>query len=180
MVRSIVAAFPDPIEARKAVADLVTRGHQRDGISVIMHDSGDARALLEHADSSATTRTGRTGAVVGASLWGLAAVALAVPPIGLIGAGPLLAALGGAGFGAAAGGLLGRMVGLGIPEHEAVMRAKELEHGGVLVSVKVTDAADEQHARDVLSRHGPVTEFAADDERRDQHVEERADRSDAS
>ncbi|MHC5543306.1 general stress protein, partial [Singulisphaera rosea] len=43
----------------------------------------------------------------------------------------------GAGIGAASGGLLGALIGSGIPEHEAEHFASALEEGHILVSVDV-------------------------------------------
>jgi uncharacterized membrane protein len=60
---------------------------------------------------------------------------LAVPGIGLVAAGPILATLAGLGAGAAAGGLTGALIGLGIPEHEAKFFNEEIERGGILVGV---------------------------------------------
>jgi uncharacterized membrane protein len=58
-----------------------------------------------------------------------------VPGIGLVAAGPILATLAGLGAGAAAGGLTGALIGLGIPEHEAKFFNEEIERGGILVGV---------------------------------------------
>ena len=45
------------------------------------------------------------------------------------------AALAGAGIGAAAGGLLGALTGMGIPEEEAHVYAEGVRRGGTLVTV---------------------------------------------
>jgi hypothetical protein len=63
------------------------------------------------------------GGAIGAIAAGLAAVgALAIPGVGILAAGPIVAALAGAAAGGAAGGLIGGLIGLGIPEHEATTR----------------------------------------------------------
>ena len=45
----------------------------------------------------------------------------------------------GAGIGAAAGGLLGALVGLGIPREDAEFYAEGVKRGGVLVTVQASD-----------------------------------------
>jgi uncharacterized membrane protein len=65
----------------------------------------------------------------------------------------VVAALAGLGAGAAAGGLTGALIGLGIPEHEAKFYDKEIEKGGILVGVYAHD--DRQKvARDILEAAG--------------------------
>ncbi|MGH2536485.1 MAG: hypothetical protein ACRDHL_03735, partial [Candidatus Promineifilaceae bacterium] len=64
-------------------------------------------------------------------------------------------ALAGAGIGAATGGILGALVGLGIPEEEAGHYAESVRRGGTLVTVKTDDHRLDE-AEDILSRHGTV------------------------
>src|SRR4029434_8992504 len=72
------------------------------------------------APEGAATGAG-AGAVVGGGLGWLAGIgALAIPGLGpFMSAGPIMAALAGAGVGGAVGGLTGALVGMGIPEYEA-------------------------------------------------------------
>lgn len=58
--------------------------------------------------------------------------ALAIPGIGpFIAAGPIMAALGGAAVGTAAGGIVGALVGLGIPEFEAKRYDAKIREGNI-------------------------------------------------
>jgi hypothetical protein len=90
--------------------------------------------------------------------------ALAIPGIGPVLAGGALAtafrlgggtAVAGAGIGAAAGGLVGALVGLGIPEAEAKRFEEGFQAAGVLVTVNGGDRAAAALA--VLEGHGADT-----------------------
>jgi hypothetical protein len=74
--------------------------------------------------------------------------ALAIPGVGpVIAAGPLLAALTGAGVGAVTGGLIGAMVDMGIPDEQANVYAEGVRRGHVLVTAQVPDTSVEMAAR---------------------------------
>jgi uncharacterized membrane protein len=78
---------------------------------------------------------------------------LAVPGLGLVAAGPIVATLAGLGAGAAAGGLTGALLGLGLPEHEAKFYNEQIEQGGILVGVYTHDDRAAQ-ARKTLEASG--------------------------
>jgi hypothetical protein len=91
-------------------------------------------------DSSAVGEGAATGAVGGG--------VLAIPGIGpVLAAGPLVAALGSVGAGAVAGagvdvvggGLLGALIGAGVPEELAHTYAEGLRRGGTLLAVQTSD-----------------------------------------
>jgi len=71
----------------------------------------------------------------------------------VLAAGPIVAALTGLGAGAAAGGLTGALIGLGIPEHEAKFFHEELERGGILLGV-YTHADRAKIAKEILESAG--------------------------
>ena len=70
-------------------------------------------------------------------------------------AGPLAAALTGAGVGAASGGLFGALVGSGIPEPEATHYLEGVQSGRVIVAAHVDDplAADVRRIFDEEGSH---------------------------
>ena len=75
--------------------------------------------------------------------WLVGIGALAIPGLGpFIAAGPIMAALAGAGVGGAVGGLTGALVGMGIPEYEAKRYEGRVKDGGILLSVH-SDTSDE-------------------------------------
>jgi uncharacterized protein (TIGR02271 family) len=81
---------------------------------------------------------------------------LAIPGIGpIIAAGPIAATLAGAGVGAVAGGLIGGLTNLGVPEEHAHYYAEGVRRGGVLVTVATEDARAAD-AAGIMRRHGAV------------------------
>jgi hypothetical protein len=58
------------------------------------------------------------------------------------------------GAGAAAGGLIGALVGMGIPEYEAKRYEGRVKDGGVLLSVHCDDSDWVSRAKDVLKAAG--------------------------
>jgi len=81
--------------------------------------------------------------------------ALAIPGLGpFIAAGPIMAALAGAGVGGAVGTLTGALVGLGIPEYEAKRYESYLNKGGTLLAVHADDKDWAKRAKIVLDRCG--------------------------
>jgi hypothetical protein len=91
------------------------------------------------------------GALTGTGL-GLAVLAGVIPPLGpVVAGGALVALLASAGGGAAVGTIVGGLVGLGIPEEEAVMYEGDVTAGRTLVAVSAGPRYVE--AVDVLRRH---------------------------
>jgi uncharacterized protein (TIGR02271 family) len=82
-----------------------------------------------------------------------AGAALLIPGIGPVVAGGILAAtFGGAAIGAVAGGLIGALTAMDIPEDEARYYESEFKSGRTLVTVKADNRAAE--ATSILRRHG--------------------------
>src|SRR5512140_1821712 len=107
------------------------------------------------APEGATTGAG-TGALLGGGLGWLAGIgALAIPGVGpLIAAGPIVAALAGAGVGGAVGGLTGALIGMGIPEYEAKRYEGRVKEGGILLSVHTDDSQWAKKAKQILENSG--------------------------
>ena len=81
---------------------------------------------------------------------------LAIPGIGaILAAGPIAAALVGAGAGAVAGGLIGGLVDLGVPETHAEYYAEAVRRGGALVTVR-TDASRTDEAEKIMRENGAI------------------------
>jgi hypothetical protein len=80
---------------------------------------------------------------------------LAIPGLGpFIAAGPILAALAGAGAGGVLGGLAGALVGMGIPEYEAKRYEGRVKEGGILLSVHCDDSKWTKRAKEILEQTG--------------------------
>ena len=157
MSKLVTAIFNSRAAAEMAVEELTRAGFAPEDVSLLMSDSTRGRefAVRKATKAPEGTATGATvGGVIGAVAAGLAAVgSITIPGIALVAAGPVVAALAGLGAGAAAGGLTGALIGLGIPEHEAKFYDKEIEKGGMLVGVYCHDDRLKL-ARDILDAAG--------------------------
>jgi len=143
-----VGVFSDRAQAQKAVQELKQAGFRDDQIGVIARDH-------EKDTAKTTTRTGDThaseGAVAGVAagagigaLWGIGIAAGLVPAIGpVIAGGTLAAILASAATGAAAAGIVGSLIGMGIPEEEAHYYDSEIRAGRTVVTVRADSRYDE-------------------------------------
>jgi len=159
MAKTIVGLFDDFTDAQGAVQELANKGFSRDNISLAANDAtGEyAKSTASSAEWSGTATGATTGAAVGGIgglLLGLGA--LAIPGIGpIIAAGPLVAALTGAGIGAMAGGMIGALTDVGVPEEEAGYYAEGVRRGGTLVTINAEDTMAEQ-VIDILENHNAI------------------------
>lgn len=146
-------------EVEHAVDALKAEGFYTNDISVLMPDSAGSQDFAHtkgtKAPEGAATGAG-TGAVVGGTLGLLAGIgALAIPGIGpFIAAGPIMAALAGAGVGGALGGIGGALIGLGIPEYEAKRYEGFVKDGGILLSVHAESSDEVAKAKKCLEQTG--------------------------
>ena len=154
MSKIITGLFESPSDAAVAVHSLEARGISPKDISIIAGDGFDREAfgVDSHSKMPEGVAIGATGgAAIGAVLAGLTAVgAIASGGIGLLAAGPLVAALTGAGAGAVAGSVLGGLVGLGVPEHEIKHYENAIEKGSVLVGVHYKNSEQKKMAHEVF------------------------------
>jgi hypothetical protein len=87
--------------------------------------------------------------------WLVGIGALAIPGLGpFIAAGPIMAALAGAGAGGVVGGLAGALVGMGIPEYEAKRYEGRVKEGGILLSVHSDNSEWTKKAKEILEHTG--------------------------
>lgn len=157
MATLVTGLFKSRSSAEQAIEDLTAHGWSRDDVSILMSDATQGRefglAMASKAPEGAATG-GTIGGVLGAIAAGLVATGIvAVPGLGLVAAGPVLATLAGLGAGAAAGGVTGALIGVGLPEHEARFYHEQIEHGGILVGVYTHDDRAKQ-ARKILEAAG--------------------------
>jgi uncharacterized protein (TIGR02271 family) len=154
---TVVGVFTDRRQAQQAVDELRRAGFREDQIGVVGRDSDNVHgakvtdAKGDHAGAGAAVGVA-TGAGAGA-LWALAIAAGVLPAIGPVIAGGTLAAIAASAVtGAVAVGIVGALIGLGIPEQEAHYYEGEVKGGRLLVTVKADGRYDEAMA--VLRRHG--------------------------
>jgi hypothetical protein len=145
MATVVTSLFRSRLAAESAVDSLMRLGFRRDEISMLMTDNTQGRefGIVTQSKAGEGAAAGAAaGGTLGAIVATLAAVGtLMIPGLGFVAAGPIVAALAGAGAGGAAGTLVGALVGAGIPEHEAKFYGPGVEQGGILVGVHVTDAS---------------------------------------
>jgi len=169
------AIFNNRASVERAVNALKSAGFRQEDISVLFPDKESSREFAHEkntkAPEGAATGTA-TGALLGGTLgWLVGIGSLAIPGIGpVIAAGPIMAALAGAGVGGAMGGIAGALIGIGIPEYEAKRYEGLVKDGGILVSVHCDDSKWAQLAKDIFkAEHGEgiasTSEASSDDHR---------------
>jgi hypothetical protein len=166
--RTIAGLFPDRVSAEQAIDALKAAGFTGDQIGVAMRDRTAQGDLIAETETQAADGAA-TGAIGGGLLGGLTGFligigALAIPGLGPVVAGGILASafgvaggttLAGLGIGAAAGGVVGALVSVGIPELEARHFETGFRAGAVLVTVDA--GARVLEALAILDRHGADT-----------------------
>ena len=96
---------------------------------------------------------------------------LAIPGLGpFIAAGPIMAALAGAGAGGAIGGLTGALIGLGVPEYEAKRYEGLVKSGGILLSVHSDNSEWTKKGKVILERAGATDVSSTGEASADTHV----------
>ena len=154
MPRTVVGVFQESRQAGEAVARLEEAGFQRDEISVLARD----RAREGAVEVDTTAQNAVLGAAAGGAAGALGGLVLGLAPVlipvigPILALGPVVAALGGLVAGAGAGGILGAIMGLGVPENEAAAYEEALMRGDVLVLVKAPGRAAE--AAEILGGSG--------------------------
>ncbi len=155
--RQVIAAlFPDRSMAERAINDLKDAGFRGEDIGVAMRNQEGQKEMARETGTNAA-KGATSGAISGGVLGSVAGFlvgigALAIPGVGPVIAGGVLATtLAGAGIGAAGGGIIGALVGLGIPEEHAKYYESGFRSGKVLVTVS-GNRLDE--AYNILQRDG--------------------------
>jgi hypothetical protein len=149
-----VGVFEDRSDAVAAIEELRRAGFRDDQIGFIAQQQEQARVLKtadkldrtpQPEEETEAEEGAAIGAAAGAVVGGLTAVGLAmIPGVGpFLTAGTLASIAFGTVAGAAGGALVGALVGLGIPEEEAIYYSTELRRGRYLVTVNAGDRYDE-------------------------------------
>lgn len=157
--KSVFGIFQTQIALEFCITKLKEKGFFGADISVLMPSKSETKTFAhENSTKSPEFASGGAagGAVLGGVLGWLAGIGtLAIPGVGpFIAAGPIVAALSGAGIGGAIGGISGALVGLGVPEYEAKRYESLVNAGGMLLSVHVGTAALQDSALEILKECG--------------------------
>lgn len=168
--KAVFGIFADRSTVERAVDQLKSAGYRNSDISVLMPSKEGTQdfAIAKETKAPEGAAAGMaTGVAVGTGLgWLVGVGALAIPGIGpFVAAGPIMAALAGAGIGGAAGGIAGAMVGAGIPEYEAKRFEGLVKGGGILLSVHVDDHEWEKKA-DAILRSSGAKDVASETEKK--------------
>src|ERR1700741_2091440 len=154
---AVFGIYKDRSGVERAVEALQTAGFSNNDVSVLFPENQGTKDFAHEkntkAPEGATTGAG-TGAVLGGGLgWLLGIGALAIPGLGpFIAAGPIMAALAGAGVVGGGGGLRGALGGMGIPEYEAKRYEGRVKDGGILLSVHSDTSEEIKRAKEILER----------------------------
>src|SRR5437899_6673438 len=156
---AVFGIYTDRSSVDRAVEALKAAGFSNNDVSALFPENKGTKDFAHEkstkAPEGATTGAG-TGALLGGGLGWLAGIgALAIPGLGpFIAAGPIMAALAGAGVGGAVGGLTGALVGMGIPEYEAKRYEGRVKNGGILLSVHSDNSEWTSRAKKILESTG--------------------------
>ncbi|MDQ2904129.1 MAG: general stress protein [Chloroflexota bacterium] len=152
---TVAGVFTEREQVQRAIHELQQAGFRDDQIGFMVRDDTPSQEESQEAHSgeveAETEKRTVTGAVIG-SLIG-AAVIFLIPGLGPALAGGILAA----GIGASAGGLLGRLTTMGLPEEEAHYYHQELEAGRVIVTVQAGERS--QEALEILHHNGAYNAY---------------------
>jgi len=156
---AVFGIFQTRDAAEEAVDALRQASFRNTDISALFPDNAGTKDFAHEKNTKApegATTGAASGALAGGVLGWLAGIgALAIPGIGpLIAAGPIVAALAGAGALGTVGGMVGALVGMGIPEYEAKRYEGRVKHGGILLSVHCDSGDWVKRAEEILRRTG--------------------------
>lgn len=152
----LTGLFNDRESTERAYTSLRDRGYSDKEINLMMSDQtrdtwfGDNDVADTELGSKALEGAGAGSAIggtLGAIIGGIAAIGTSVvlPGVGLVVAGPIIAALTGAGAGGLTGGLVGALIGSGIPEERAKLYDEGIRNGGAVVGVNPRSDDDATH-----------------------------------
>ena len=156
---SVFGIFKSRASTETAVDQLKLAGFRNSDISVLMPDKDTTKEFAHEKNTKApegATTGASAGLVLGGAFGWLAGIgALAIPGVGpLVAAGPIMAALAGAGIGGTVGGVSGALIGFGIPEFEAKRYEGSVKEGGILLSVHCDTDDWADRAESVLKDSG--------------------------
>jgi len=143
----VTGLFKDRNSAENAYKSLSASGYNANEIDVVMSDETREKyygkyATLETEVGNKAAEGAAIGGAVGSTAGAIAAAIAAVgtslvlPGLGLVIAGPLAAAVAGAGAGGVTAGIVGALIGWGIPEDRLKEYEQGINQGGILIGVK--------------------------------------------
>lgn len=152
---AVFGIFASSLSVEEAVNRLTTAGFSTEDISVLMSDTEGAKEFAAERNTNAvedaTNRVGGGGGVGGTLAFLAEAGAITIPGEGpLVAVGPIIASL----AGSSESGLVGALVGLGIPEYEAKGYDGKIKAGGAMLSIRCVRCEEVTKARDLMNEAG--------------------------
>lgn len=157
--KMVTALFGDSASVERAYGAVAERGYDKGDVNVVMSD--DTRKKLFSEDRQIDTelvRKSSEGGELGGPKGGrisilipilaAAGTSAALSGLGLVLAGPVVAALAGAGAAGLAVGLVGVLADWGIPEERLRQYDAGIRNGGILVGVKSRSIEDARQIAD--------------------------------
>ena len=151
--KMVTGLFKDKKSAERAYQSVIERGYDTKDVNVVMSDDTRKRYFsgerqidtdLGSKEAEGGELGGPVGGTVSTVIPVLVAVGafLALPGLGLVVAGPVAAALAGAGAAGLAVGLIGALSDWGIPEERIQQYEAGIHDGGILMGVKPSSDED--------------------------------------
>lgn len=170
MNRKVTGIFSSYFEADQALTQLFNEGFAQNDISVIMSETTRDRFLADTKDTKTEKRAeiaentvdgASIGGVLGALIGGLtAATGFLIPGIGVLVAGPAIAALAGAGAGVSIGSVAGAFSETDYSEDDARRYENEIKQGKAVLVVHAKSDEQVSTAKKVLNDFGVVSKAA--------------------
>ncbi len=167
---SVTGVFDNATDADKAVNRLLNDGFPKENIRLVVSDADKSlKPWLATAPAADTVNHvaegGFMGAAMGSALGALLASittfgSIMLPGGSVLMAGPIVAALAGAGAGGIVGGFSGVIIGAGFALDEANRYEDDINAGKSVVVVTTTDEIKEARARIALRGLGAVMRVA--------------------
>lgn len=141
---TVIGIFDKKENAEQALREIRDAGVSDDKISMVARGEQDNNNDNNYMNQNLTNGTATGGALGGLAGLVASAGALAIPGIGpILAAGPIAAGL----SGAAAGGIAGGLVDMGIPEERGNFYENEVKSGKILAAVET----EENKVNDIAS-----------------------------
>ena len=172
---AVFGIYPSYATVESGVDGLKAAGFSNRDISVLFPEGAGSKDFAHEkgtkAPEGASAGAG-TGVVLGGAMgWLLGVGALAIPGLGpFIAAGPIMAALAGAGVGGTVLGIAGALIGMGIPEYEAKRYEGRVKDGGILLSVHSDSSESTKRAKLILQATG-AQDISSTGEARSEHAD---------
>ncbi|GGM85335.1 hypothetical protein GCM10010967_16690 [Dyadobacter beijingensis] len=157
------AAFTNRDNAQKAYDELMYRGYKPDEINVIVSDETHRihhEEIRGEKPEHTTLESAGIGSAIGGTAGAIAGALIAIgttvviPGLGIAVAGPLLAALTGAGAGGLTGGIVGALHHRGVPKEHAEAFESSIRDGGVVISFTPKTVEDRMEIIEAWNRYG--------------------------